>query len=289
MRTLRTDLALERHAQLGKTVPEGILYQETRKDGVTLIKIEVKTEDAAARLGKPAGVYYTAAMEGFPDSDSLTDARLSVLTGALENLLPREGGVLVVGLGNPAVTPDALGPKCADLVLATRHIDREMQKKLSLPRLREVSVLAPGVTGQTGCEAAEMVAAITEKIRPACVVAVDALAAAGTERLAKTVQLSSAGIEPGSGVGNARRALNSDTLGVPVISVGVPTVVDALSLARDVLDSPQTAGTEEGIAQMMVTPRDIDTVINGAARLLALALNCALQKNLSSAELLGLM
>ena len=289
MRTLRTDLALERRAQLGKNVPEGIVYEETKKEGVTLIKIEVLTQKAADKLGKPTGVYYTAVMDGFPDSNALTDARLSVLTEALDSLLPRAGGVLVVGLGNPAVTPDALGPKCADLVLATRHINREMQKKLSLPRLREVSVLAPGVTGQTGCEAAETVAAVTEKIRPACVIAVDALAAACTERLAKTVQLSSAGIEPGSGVGNARRALNSDTLGVPVISVGVPTVVDALSLARDVLDSPQTAGAEGDIAQMMVTPRDIDTVINGAARLLALALNCALQKNLSSGELLGLM
>ncbi len=289
MQTKRTDLALERRAFLGNRMPDGIVCEEICGDGVILTKIGVCTEEAARILGKPRGVYYTAEMDGFPGSDALTDDRLSVLTKALEALLPERGGVLVAGLGNPAVTPDALGPKCASMILATRHIDRETRESLRLPELREVSVLAPGVTGQTGFEAAEIIAGITEKVKPACVIAVDALAAAGTERLARTVQISSAGIEPGSGVGNARRALNRETLGVPVISVGVPTVVDALSLAKDVFNAPEAPDTSAGIARMMVTPRDIDTVIDGAARLLALAVNSALQKNLSAAELMGLM
>ena len=120
-------------------------------------------------------------------------------------------------------------------------------------------------------------------------IAVDALAAAGAGRLAKTVQLSSAGIEPGSGVGNARRALNRDTLGVPVISVGVPTVVDALTLTGEAYGENDLPPEAKALACMMVTPRDIDTVIDGASRLLALAINCALQKNMAPAELLGLM
>ena len=289
MRTLRTDLALERRSFLGSRLPEGIGFEETQRDGVTLTKIDVFSKEAAAALGKPEGTYYTAAMEGFPGSDALTDDRLAVLTEALDALLPEQGGVLVVGLGNPAVTPDALGPKCAAMVLATRHIDRATMEELSLPPLREVSVLSPGVTGQTGFEAAEIIAGIVQKVKPACVIAVDALAAAGVERLARTVQLSSAGIEPGSGVGNARKALNRETLGVPVVSVGVPTVVDALSLAKDVFDATEAPDADADIARMMVTPRDIDTVIDGAARLLALSVNCALQKNLSPAQLMGLM
>ena len=289
VRMRRTDLALECRERLGEHLPDGVTVEETAGEGVNLTKIEVHTKAAALALGKPVGVYYTASMEGFPGSDALTDDRLSFLVEALRALVPPAGGVLVAGLGNRAVTPDAVGPKCADAVLATRHIDKAAVRALSLPRLREVSVISPGVTGQTGMEAAETVAAVCEKIKPACVIAVDALAAAGAGRLAKTVQLSSAGIEPGSGVGNARKALNRETLGVPVISVGVPTVVDALTLAGDAYGETDPPPEAQTLAGMMVTPRDIDTVIDGAARLLALAVNCALQKNMTPAELLGLM
>ena len=289
MHMRRTDLALECRERLGENLPDGVTVEEKTGEGVTLTKIEVLTKEASLALGKPAGVYYTAAMEGFPGSDALTDDRLSFLVEALDALVPPAGGVLVVGLGNRAVTPDAVGPMCAEKVLATRHIDKATVRALSLPRLREVSVISPGVTGQTGMEAAETVAAVCAKIKPACVIAVDALAAAGAGRLAKTVQLSSAGIEPGSGVGNARRALNRDTLGVPVISVGVPTVVDALTLTEEAYGETDPPPEAKALAGMMVTPRDIDTVIDGASRLLALAINCALQKNMAPAELLGLM
>lgn len=289
MRMRRTDLALECRARLGENLPNGVTVEETAGDGVSVTKIEVRTKVAAEALGKPIGVYYTASMESFPGSDALTDDRLSALVEALRALLPPAGGVLVAGLGNRAVTPDAIGPKCAEMVLATRHIDRATVRALSLPRLREVSVISPGVTGQTGMEAAETVAAVCEKIKPACVIVVDALAAAGAERLAKTVQISSAGIEPGSGVGNARKALNRETLGVPVISVGVPTVVDALTLTGEAYDAAEPPPEARALSGMMVTPRDIDTVIDGASRLLALAINCALQKNMTPAALLGLM
>ncbi len=288
MRNIRTDLAVERREALGQNLPEGVEIETENASGAFLTAIHVRTPEAAAALGKPVGVYYTVEVESFPDAQSLVDGRLRLITDVLQRLLPAEGPVLVAGLGNLNATPDALGPKCAAGVLATRHIAREMREKLDLPPLREVSVLTPGVTGRTGIESVELLKGICNTVKPAAVVAVDALAAGSVTRLVKTVQLSSAGIEPGSGVGNARRALTRETLGVPVIAVGVPTVVDALSLAKDVFgeaDSPEN----EAYAQLMVTPRDIDEVIDAAARLLALALNCALQKNLSAEEILGFM
>ena len=287
MRTGRTDLALERHERL-TDVPEGVVVDRRSDGNARLTRIEVTSEAAARALQKPQGVYYTLEMESLPDASSLSDGRLRLLTSALEALLPREGAVLAVGLGNRAVTPDALGPKCADMLFATRHIDGETRSALSLPVLREVSVLSPGVTGQTGVEAVELIASAVQTLRPAAVIAVDALAAASAARVARTVQLSSAGVEPGSGVGNARRALNQNTVGVPVIALGVPTVVDAVSLAGDVF-GVSGEPTDERFAGMMVTPREIDTVTDSAARLLALAVNLALQKNMSAAALLSLM
>ena len=288
MRMIRTDLAIERHDALGENVPNGVEIETENAEGAVLTAIRVRTPEAAAALGKPVGVYYTVEVENFPDAQSLLDDRLRLITDVLRRLLPNEGPVLVAGLGNLNATPDALGPKCAAQILATRHISKEMREKLDLPPLREVSVLTPGVTGRTGIESVELLKGICNTVKPTAVIAVDALAAGSVTRLVKTVQLSSAGIEPGSGVGNARRALTHETLGVPVIAVGIPTVVDAVSLAKDVFreaDVPEnTAFTD-----LMVTPRDIDEVVDAAARLLALALNCALQKNLSAQEILGFM
>ncbi|MBQ7688543.1 MAG: GPR endopeptidase [Clostridia bacterium] len=287
----RTDLALERHEQHGGQSPDGVRMQTERQKDAVITKIEILDETGARALEKPVGTYYTIETDGFPDSQLIRDGRLQAVTQALRQLLPEKGPVLVAGLGNPEITPDALGPKCADLVFATRHIDDETRRTLSLPRLREVSVIAPGVTGQTGLEAVEVVTGVCARVRPAAVIAVDALAAASVKRLAKTVQLSDAGIEPGSGVGNARRALNAETLGVPVIAVGVPTVVDALSLAQDVFGEEAQADEEDKrqYASMIVTPRETDTVTHAAARLLALAINCALQPELEGEELLALM
>ena len=283
----RTDLALECHERLSGAA-DGVVVERRTDENASLTRIEVTDGAAARALGKPQGVYYTLQMEALPDASSLTDGRLRLLTDALEALLPPEGAVLAVGLGNRGVTPDALGPKCADLIFATRHIDADTRKALSLPELREVSVLSPGVTGQTGVEAVELIASAVKTLRPAAVIAVDALAAASAARVATTVQLSSVGVEPGSGVGNARRALNKNTVGVPVIAMGVPTVVDAVSLAEDVLGVPG-GPADRRCAGMMVTPREIDTVTDSFARLLALAVNCVLQKNMTAASLLSLM
>lgn len=284
---MRTDMAIERHEELnGEEIP-GVNVKKTEGEGWLLTEIQVASDEASRRLQKPRGTYYTMETDAFPDIASLTGETMQSLSSILSGLLPESGTVLVVGLGNLNVTPDALGPKCADMVFATRHIDEGLIETLSLPNLRSVAVLSPGVTGQTGMEASFLTAGVCEKLKPSAVIAVDALAAGSVKRLGNNIQVSSAGIEPGSGVGNSRKALSYDTLGVPVVSVGVPTVVDALTLAGDVTGEAQDKTSSYG--SMMVTPRDIDTVIDSAARLLALSINVSLQKNMSPEELLSLM
>ena len=286
----RTDLALEKHEQIGEQgrVP-GVEVRTWTAGETRVTRILVRTADAARTLGKPAGSYYTVETEGFPDAFCLDDGTRRTLTKILLRLLPKQGPVLVAGLGNPQVTPDALGPRCAAQIFATRHIPEQTRRELSLPPLREVSAVAPGVTGQTGVEAAEAIDAICKKVRPAAVIAVDALAAANVRRLSRTVQISDVGVEPGSGVGNARKALSRETLGVPVIAVGVPTVVDALSLARSFWAGGAPNGENAELADMVVAPRDTDAVIAGAARLLSLSINLALQKDLTAEMLMALV
>ncbi|MBR5410219.1 MAG: GPR endopeptidase [Clostridia bacterium] len=281
---MRTDMAIERYASLGQAERAGVDVCEEAGDGCKTTKITVRTPAAGRALGKPEGVYYTFETDAFPDVSSLTGEKTRRLADLLTSLLPDRGRVLVVGLGNLAVTPDALGPKTAAGVLATAHLPPDALEKL--PSLRSVAALTPGVSGKTGLEASEIVKGVVRSFAPAAVIAVDALAAGSVTRLGNNVQLSSAGVEPGAGVGNARKALSEKTLGVPVIAVGVPTVVDALTLAGDVGTAP--AGTDSPFASMMVTPRDIDAVIDSAARFLSLAVNLALQPSLTPEELLSL-
>ncbi len=284
---IRTDLALEKHENLyGKSI-DGVDFSEGYVYGVKVSRIEVKTPRGAKELGKAVGTYCTVETNGFPDAYSLCGDSLYAVRDVLSPLVPESGCILVAGLGNSGITPDALGPKCASMIFSTRHIDGKTLSELGLPPLREVCSVCPGVTGQTGLEASEIIAGICRNVKPRAVITVDALAAGSVKRLANTVQMSTAGIEPGSGVGNARRALNSENLGVPVIAVGVPTVVDALSLANDVFGVNEEKNGE--YASFMVTPRNIDTLTDSAARFLALAINCVLHTELSEKELLSLM
>ena len=196
--------------------------------------------------------------------------------------------MLVTGLGNASITPDALGPESADMVLATRHIDGEFARSVGLDDLRPTAVLTPGVLGQTGTERGEIVRGVCTVVHPVAVVVVDALAARSVARLGCTVQLCDTGIAPGSGVGNNRQPLNAETLGVPVIGMGVPTVVDAATIAREFSDRGEEAPdlTPRG-AQMMVTPREVDVMIHRAARLVAMAINGALQPDYNPLELIA--
>ena len=287
---IRTDLALERREMCRAGELPGVTMERSDNGDCVTTVIRILNREGAEAIAKPVGRYITLETRGFPDCASLSDGRIDALCAALEQLLPETGDILAVGLGNTAITPDALGPECAAQIIATRHLPEETKKELGLPDLRRVSVLTPGVAGRTGIETTEIIASVVKKIRPAAVLTVDALAAGSVTRLAKTVQLCDTGIQPGSGVGNSRKAVNEETLGVPVIAVGVPTVVDAVSLAHDVLGAYEDcADPPAEYAGMMVTPRDTDVITSSAAKFIALAVNCVLQKGLTREEIAALM
>lgn len=272
----RTDLALERAAEI--PAQEGIFLRH-RGTAFNITEIEIDTDAHGEVIGRGKGRYLTLETAQLHHAAPQLRAQAAELAEELRRFLP-EGAVLVAGLGNAEITPDALGPLTAGRVLATRHLRQELQENEPdtdfLRALRPVSVLANGVLGQTGIETAELIAALRETVQPACVIAVDALACSELSRLGTTVQISDAGISPGSGVQNRRAELSAKTLGIPVIALGVPTVVDLHTIIRD-------AGCTEPnkLPNMMVTPRDIDKLMHHAAKLLALGLNLALHPQLT--------
>ncbi len=283
----RTDLALECHELLPKEKISGIETKFFRKSSAAVTKIRVTNKHGAERIGKPEGTYITVEippLSKYCDSESeLTE----IIGSQLRLLLPESGTVLVAGLGNESITPDALGPVSCSMILATRHISGEFAEITGLGTLRPTAVFVPGVLGQTGVETAEIIRSLVESVKPCAVIVIDALAARRLSRLGRTVQMSDTGIIPGSGVGNRRSAVNRETLGVPVISVGVPTVVDAFTLANELSDT-EIAENDES-RSMIITPREIDVVISRAARLVALAVNQALQPHISADEMLTLV
>ena len=243
---IRTDLALETrerfvsdHVEIpGVSVEE--TYDEEREIRTT--RVVVETENGAKMMGKPVGTYLTieAPNMAVPDEDYHREISKK-LAEDIKELAPErkeEVSVLVVGLGNREVTPDALGPYVADHLHVTRHIVKEYGKyAMGKDQVYLVSAVVPGVTGQTGMETLEIVKGIVEETEPDFVVAIDALAARNSKRLNRTIQITDTGICPGSGVGNHRLALNSETLGVKVIGIGVPTVVDAVTIVNDTMEN----------------------------------------------------
>ena len=285
----RTDLTLEAAEQasdLHALSEQDIRQEKWKQEGVTVTKIQVGSERGEIALGKPQGTYVTIEIPPLTDNEGHMESMSRIIGGQLSSLLPEQGTVLVVGLGNEAITPDALGPKAAKMVLATRHIQGEFARAAGLENLRPTVVVAPGVLGHTGMESGEMAEGIGRVVHPAAVVAIDALAARSLSRLGCTIQLCDTGISPGAGVGNNRMQLNADTLGVPVIAVGVPTVVDAATLAAELTgsDGAERIVSPRGTA-MMVTPREIDLMILRASKLVAMAINAALQPDYSPLEL----
>ena len=202
--------------------------------------------------------------------------------------------MLVVGIGNHNITPDALGPKAASKVLATRHIMGTVASSLGLERLRSVCVVSPGVLGQTGIEVGELVSGIVDNADIDCVIAIDSLSSRKLKRLGCTVQITDTGIAPGAGVGNHRNVINKSTMGVPVISVGVPTVVDAATLAADLM-SPNDEEENEKLRKkllpngMVVTPREIDLLVERASLLIGMSINIALHQDFSAEDLFSLV
>jgi len=284
----RTDLAAEQAGWLGEQLPRGIEIKEERWGLVTVQRVRVTDQTAAKILGKPPGSYYT--IEGRSLEQGVDDApdRTAAAAKVLKDLLPRQGMVLVVGLGNREMTPDALGPMVADRVLATRHLEESLR---AASRLRETAVLAPGVLPQTGLEVAEQVGWAVREMKPEAVVVADALAAAEPGRLGRTVQIADSGITPGSGVMGRHLPLDRERLGVPVFSVGIPMVIDAGTFVDEYL---RQVGVEEDVIEgrksrpMLVAPHDADLVVRRGAGCVALALNMALQPGLSEAEIRAL-
>ncbi|MBR6106500.1 MAG: GPR endopeptidase [Oscillospiraceae bacterium] len=276
--TNRTDLALERAADC--TGHPGIrMYR--RGHAFRITEIVIDSDEAGAAIGRGRGRYLTLEDVQFSRTAPLLEPQVTELADELRTFLP-PGAVLIAGLGNADITPDALGPQTAGQVLATRHLRRELAENdpdtSFLRDLRPVSVLSNGVLGQSGIETSELIAALRETVQPACVVAIDALACSELSRLGTTVQISDAGIAPGSGVQNRRAELSARTLGIPVIAVGVPTVVDLHTAAA------QAGADLHALPNLMVTPRDIDKLLHHAARLIACALNLALHPQLSFAD-----
>ncbi len=280
---IRTDLALESAELDGKSCG-GIAVDEQSEGEIRLTRIEIESEEASRRLQKPKGKYITLEVPRFTSAAGLDKKAVGIMARELRRLLPSQTeSVLVAGLGNTEITPDALGPRVAERVLATRHIPKEMKEQLGMSSLLPVSVMAPGVLGQTGIETGEILLGTIERIKPSAVIIVDALAARSLDRLGSTVQMSDTGICPGSGVGNSRMEISRKTLHCPVISVGIPTVVDIKTLFYDV-------GAEKAPElDMIVTPKEVDMMIERAAELVGVSINCALQSSLSLSEILGLI
>lgn len=308
MKEFRTDLALEVKESFEQDDVEikGVALKEEfdKKTNVRVTTVEIRNRQGAEAMGKPVGTYITLEAEEFLEKDDGYHNKISkLLAGYLKRLTKDmdEGAILVVGLGNREATPDSLGPQVVDNLCVTRHYIQEFgdcfgEKKVKHP----LCAIAPGVMAQTGMETMELLKGIVDEIRPVCVIAVDALAARSTSRLITTVQLTDTGICPGAGIGNNRQALNKESLGVEVIAVGVPTVVDAMTIVRDSLKVmfQQQEFTEQeregffneiiqssGIHNMFVTPKNIDESVKSISYTISEAINaCFVGKDLITGE-----
>ena len=284
---LRPDLALEKRELLGREEPEGVESEESDQGGVKFTKIRVINEKGSEALGKPIGTYITAEIPELMKNPVTDEDMIEAIAAQLRSLLPNEGSILAVGLGNTRITPDAVGPKSVSMVLATRHIGKELSDEIGLGELRSVAGFVPGVLGRTGLEAAESVKGLVGAVSPSAIIVVDALAARKLSRLGTTIQISDIGIIPGSGVGNARKEITERSVGVPVISVGIPTVVDVGTLVADLTGSNSEIPSES--RDMIITPREIDIVIERASELIGMSINKALQPDISVDEMMMLV
>lgn len=288
MRQIRTDMA--REALLRQTGLEGVQEQREAGNGVAVSRIQIETREAAQALHKPIGRYVT--IEAEKELALVSDEMAACIGRELASLLAGvRGHVLVVGLGNRDVTPDSLGPRTVEKLFVTRHIGA-FTPELAPEGMRDVSAMVPGVLGVTGLETLEVVRGVVKSVRPEAVLCVDALCAQRVERITAAVQLNDKGLLPGAGVGNRQQGLNEDTLGVPVFAIGVPTVVFASTIAEETIrlieaetgvgDAENTlsafAGAliEKSMGELVVTPKDVDKLVEDASRRIAKGVNLAL-------------
>ena len=282
---VRTDLALEAREGIGEAEGEihGVSVEESydRKNEIRVTRVVIETKNGARAMGKPMGVYITLEAPGMiePEEDYHQEIS-SALAGQLKSIIPdaeKEQSILVVGLGNRDVTADALGPHVADNLFVTRHVVKEYGKAAyNKSRMHMVSSIVPGVMAKTGMESAEIIRGVVEQTRPDLVIVVDALAARSTKRLNRTIQITNTGIHPGSGVGNHRNALTKESLEVPVIAIGVPTVVDAATIVNDATSGRMPANLTE-LNNMYVTSKDVDYQVKQISHIICDAINEALE------------
>jgi spore protease len=289
----------------------GVRVQEHHHHGVAITEVEISEESAAQLMGKPIGHYVTLDVPTFKDRDpDLKNHLMKQLTDQLQRLIPQNPhkSVLVVGLGNWNATPDALGPRVIERLLVTRHLSTVVAEDIK-ERMRSVAAVAPGVLGTTGIETLDIIRGIVDQIQPDLVVAIDALAARNLDRLLGSVQIADTGIHPGSGVGNRREGVTEESVGVPVVAIGVCTVVQSISIAQEAVHQlanqladdmafydilKQMAPAEQRglidevlgsrFSGLMVTPKEIDVLIDDMADVLSEAMNRALQPELSTKE-----
>ncbi len=287
----RTDLAVEAREIWNESAEDttkikGVEADDYLRDGCNITKVRILDKDGEAALEKPVGTYITVEMTGISRHEPDAFKRIVAAVAAeLKLLLPVDkGSALVAGLGNRYITPDAIGPLAVESVMVTRHLVDRMPDVFGT--MRQVAAISPGVLGTTGMESAEVIRGVIDRAKPSMVIIVDALASRKLSRLCHTIQIADTGIVPGSGVGNARSALNKETLGVPVISIGVPTVVDAATMVSDLLESaglqevnPETIKDFSG--GMIVTPKEIDTHVEEIARVIGYAINISLHPDLT--------
>ncbi|MEA4828278.1 MAG: GPR endopeptidase [Clostridium sp.] len=311
MKNVRTDLAIEAkelyEEQNSKEI-SGVKIDEYFDSGMKIVDVNILDEMGEKNMGKPIGRYITIEMPESVNHDrDVMDDVSEVFAKTLSSMinLDKSMTTLVVGLGNWNVTPDALGPKVISRLMITRHLKELIPDKID-ENIRPVCALSPGVLGLTGIETGEIIRAVTEKIKPNLIVCIDALASRKTDRVNKTIQIGNTGISPGSGIGNKRMEISEKTLGIPVIAIGIPTVVHAATLANDTLDmaldalvSQSTKGSEfynmlnsldreekqrlineilyPYVGDMIVTPKEIDMVIDSVSKIIANGINIALQ------------
>ena len=270
----------------------GIDYSDSVENGVSVSTLVISSDEGEKIIGKPIGTYITVDTgKVWLKSDSEFESMIAVISEKIKMLIENQAGgmdelsVMVIGLGNRYITSDAIGPLSLKDITVTRHIKDYDKDLYDAINSLSVSALAPGVVGQTGIETSEIISGAVEKAAPGLVIAIDALASRSVERLAATVQLSNTGIAPGSGIGNCRKAINKDTLGVPVISIGVPTVVDSSTLIMDLLSKADIRGLPDDLEKKLengksffVTLKDSDIAISEMARLIASSVNAALSR-----------
>lgn len=291
IRNRRTDLALEARELWQEEAGHagqlaGVESRECLREGFPVTTIRILDHRGEQALGKPTGVYTTITLDALHRREEGAFGRavhaLAVELTALLPPCPPDAPVLVAGLGNRAVTPDAIGPLVHEHTLVTRHLVEQAPEHFGA--FRPVAALAAGVLGTTGVESGELVHSLCRSLSPACVIAVDALASRSLTRLCRTVQLADTGITPGSGVGNHRFSLTREHLGCPVIAVGVPTVVDAATLAADLMNTDPPPALGEG-GDLLVCPKDIDSQVRDLSKLIGYAISLALQPGLSMEDL----